>query len=146
MDNGVLLYVEDDEATAHLLEAALNEAETKIQLYRVSDGEEALAFLNKSRAPYQAAPRPHLVLLDLNLPKRNGFEVLGEMRGSNTLSGIPVVVFTSSSAVSDRKKSLALGAKEYLTKPFDFDGFLETVKSISTLLSLGAALDSQNDI
>ena len=123
----VLLYVEDEDAAVFLLETALKEASIPAQLYRVSNGEEALAFLRKLGV-YEKAPRPDLILLDLNLPRKTGFEVLSEVQHEDDLRDISVIVFTSSALPSDRKKSLALGARRYITKPSSFDGFIEAVK------------------
>jgi CheY-like chemotaxis protein len=128
-----LLYVEDEDAAVFLLETALKEAGIKVELYRVSDGEQALAFLHRSGS-YEKAPRPDLMLLDLNLPRKNGLEVLAEMSGSDSLRSIPVVVFTSSSLAIDRKNSLALGAQHYITKPASFDGFIEAVRTACSFL------------
>ncbi|HMJ61433.1 MAG TPA: response regulator, partial [Bryobacteraceae bacterium] len=80
----VMLYVEDEDAAVFLLETALKEMKIEVELYRVSNGEEALAFLNRSGA-YCDAPRPGLVLLDLNLPRKGGLEVLSEIQGNETL-------------------------------------------------------------
>src|SRR5215469_15409106 len=99
----VLLYVEDEDAAVFLLETALQEAGIQVQLYRVSDGEQALAFLRRSGA-YSKAPRPDLILLDLNLPRKTGLEVLSEMQTTGDLRSIGVVVFTSSSLAADRRK------------------------------------------
>ncbi len=128
MSDKVLLYVEDEDAAVFLLETAIREAELAVQLFRVSDGEQALAFLQRSGA-YAKAPRPDLILLDLNLPRMNGLEVLSEMQSSGELRSIGVVVFTSSSLPADRRRSLSLGAKEYITKPSSFDGFVEAVRT-----------------
>lgn len=127
MPDKVLLYVEDEDAAVFLLETALREAGISVQLFRVSDGEQALAFLRRSGA-YAKAPRPDLILLDLNLPRMTGLEVLSEMQSNGELRSIGVVVFTSSSLAADRKRSLSLGAKEYITKPSSFDGFVEAVR------------------
>lgn len=127
MPDKVLLYVEDEDAAVFLLETALREAGIAVQLFRVSDGEQALAFLRHSGA-YAKAPRPDLILLDLNLPRMTGLEVLSEMQNNGELRSIGVVVFTSSSLAADRKRSLSLGAKEYITKPASFDGFVEAVR------------------
>jgi two-component system, chemotaxis family, response regulator Rcp1 len=129
----VMLYVEDEDAAVFLLETALKEMKIDVELYRVSNGEDALAFLNRSGA-YRAAPRPELVLLDLNLPRKGGLEVLSEIQGNDALRGLSVVVFTSSSLATDRKKSLALGAQEYITKPSSFDGFLTAIKAVCAYL------------
>ena len=128
MGEKALLYVEDEDAAVFLLETALKEAGIHVELYRVSDGEQALAFLRRAGL-YEKAPRPDLMLLDLNLPRKNGLEVLAEMGGNESFRSIPVVVFTSSSLATDRNRSLALGAQQYITKPASFDGFLEAVKT-----------------
>ena len=129
----VMLYVEDEDAAVFLLETALKEMKIEVELYRVSNGEDALAFLNRSGA-YRDAPRPSLVLLDLNLPRKGGLEVLSEIQGHETLRDLSVVVFTSSSLAIDRKKSLALGAQQYITKPSSFDGFLTAIKTVCAYL------------
>ena len=129
----VMLYVEDEDAAVFLLETALKEMNIDVELHRVSNGEDALAFLNRSGV-YREAPRPDLVLLDLNLPRKGGLEVLSEIQGNETLRDLSVVVFTSSSLATDRKKSLALGAQQYITKPSSFDGFLTAVKTVCAYL------------
>ncbi len=136
MNQRVLLYVEDEDAAVFLFETALKEAGIDVAFYRVADGDEALDFLNNS-GPYHDMPRPDLVLLDLNLPKRTGLEVLSEMKGNQDLSSLAVVVFTSSSLAVDRRKSMALGAKDYITKPASFDGFVAAVKNACTHLTNG---------
>jgi CheY-like chemotaxis protein len=127
MNEHVLLYAEDEDAAVFLLEMALKEANIAITLHRVSDGEEALAFLHHHGA-YIRAPKPDMVLLDLNLPRKSGHEVLSAIREDNELRSMPVVIFTSSSAVSDRRKSLALGAQMHITKPSSFDGFVDAIR------------------
>ena len=137
MADQVLLYVEDEDAAVFLLETALKEAEIKLTLHRVSDGEEALAFLRRV-GTYEKAPRPDMVLLDLNLPRKTGHEVLSEMHEDGYLQGIPVVVFTSSSAASDKRKSIALGAHKHITKPSSFDGFVEAIKDACSSFVMGS--------
>lgn len=137
MDERVLLYVEDEDAAVFLLETALKEVGIQLKLYRVSDGEQALAFLRGAGA-YEKAPRPDLILLDLNLPRKNGLEVLSEMQNDSRLRDIVVIVFTSSALSSDRRKSLALGAREYITKPSSFDGFVQAVKNACSLFPSSA--------
>jgi len=127
MGENVLLYVEDEDAAVFLLETALKEADIRVQLYRVSDGEQALAFLRCSGA-YEKAPKPDLILLDLNLPRKSGLEVLSEMQHDARLRDIIVIVFTSSALSADKRRSLALGAQEYITKPSSFDDFVDAVK------------------
>ncbi len=123
----VLLYAEDEDAAVFLLEMALKEANIALKLHRVSDGEEALAFLHHHGA-YTRAPKPDMVLLDLNLPRKSGHEVLSAIREDNELRELPVVIFTSSSALADRHKSLALGARLHITKPSSFDGFVKAIR------------------
>ena len=135
MPDKVLLYVEDEDAAVFLLEAALREAGLAVQLFRVSDGEQALAFLRRAGA-YAKAPRPDLILLDLNLPRMTGLEVLSEMQNNGELRSIGVVVFTSSSLAADRRRSLSLGAREYITKPASFDGFVEAVRTACAQMSV----------
>jgi CheY-like chemotaxis protein len=134
MGERVLLYVEDEDAAVFLLETALKEAGIRLRLFRVADGEQALAFLHQSGA-YEKVPRPDLVLLDLNLPRKSGLEVLAEIQNSESLRNVPAVVFTSSALASDRRKSLSLGAREYITKPSSFDAFVEAVKSACSRLA-----------
>ena len=129
----VLLYVEDEDAAVFLLETALKEAKIELELHRVSNGEDALAFLNRT-GPYRDAPRPNLVLLDLNLPRKGGLEVLSDIQRTEGLRNLSVVVFTSSSLAIDRKKSLALGPQEYITKPSSFDGFLRAIRTVCSYL------------
>jgi two-component system response regulator len=133
MRDRVLLYVEDEDAAVFLLETALKEAEIDVSLFRVADGEEAMAFLRRS-GTYGTAPRPDLILLDLNLPRKGGLEVLSDMRNADELRSMPVVVFTSSSLAADKRRSLALGAQHYITKPSSFDGFVEAVKNACSFM------------
>jgi CheY-like chemotaxis protein len=136
MARPVLLYVEDEEAAVFLFETTLQDLGSDIQFHRVPDGEAAIAFLGKNGA-YRDAPTPGLVLLDLNLPKVNGFEVLAHVQGTAALSSIPVVIFTSSTRSSDRTRSLALGARRFISKPASLDGFIDVVKSVSRMLPQG---------
>jgi CheY-like chemotaxis protein len=125
-----LLYIEDDDAAYFLVEIALREADPRIELFQASDGEEALAFLRQSGS-YEGTPRPDLILLDLNLPKKDGFEVLRSLKASESLRSIPVIVFTTSSRASDRDDSLALGAQEYIVKPPTLNALMEAVKVLA---------------
>jgi chemotaxis family two-component system response regulator Rcp1 len=124
----VLLYVEDEDAAFFLLEAAIKEAAIDVSLYRVATGDEAMAFLHRSGG-YNTAPTPDLVLLDLNLPGKTGLEVLAEMRKTAEFNSVGVVVFSSSSLAMDKRRSLELGAREYIIKPNSFDGLVAAVKS-----------------
>lgn len=125
-----LLYVEDDDGAYFLFEIALRQADSDIQLFRASDGEEALAFLRQSESG-EDAPRPDLILLDLNLPKRDGFEVLRNLKTTESWRSIPVIVFTTSSRDSDRDNSLALGAQQYVIKPPTLNALMEAVKALA---------------
>ena len=124
----IALSVEDDDSIYTLLQVAFLEVANDFELSRASDGEQALAYLRKLH-PYRNVPRPDLILLDLNLPRIDGSEVLAAIRRDERLNSIPVVVFTSSSLDSDRAKCLALGAKDFISKPHDLDSFFESVKA-----------------
>ena len=128
MEERIVLYVEDDDAAFLLVQITIEEADLPVQLHRASDGEQALSFLRRT-GPYHDAPRPDLILLDLNTPKRNGFEVLREVKASDRLRSIPVIIFSSSSVAADRTTSLALGAEAFVTKPSSLDLFIDAVKS-----------------
>ena len=121
--------VEDNPGDIRLTVEALKEAKVRNNLHTVEDGVEALAFLRRE-GRYAEAPRPDLVLLDLNLPKKNGREVLAEIKEDPDLRRIPVVILTVSQAEQDIVKSYNLHANCYITKPVDLDQFLEVVKSI----------------
>jgi len=123
-----LLHVEDDDSIAFLLRASLDEIGLSVSVYRVSDGEQALAFLHRSGI-YKEATKPEMILLDLNLPKVNGWEVLKEIQQDDTLRTIPVVVCSASSRKEDRERALASGARRYIVKPAKFSAWLEEVKS-----------------
>jgi CheY-like chemotaxis protein len=125
----ILLHVEDEDVTAFLLETVLSESDPRVRVCRVSDGEEALAFLHQT-GQHSNAPRPDLILLDLGLPRRNGFEVLAEIQGNTSLRSLPVVVFSSSSLPSDRRKSLELGALDFITKRSSRQGMTEAIRQV----------------
>jgi len=125
----VLLSIEDDDAEYHLIKMAVDEINMAIHLLRVKDGEEAMWFLKRSHG-HEIAPRPDLILLNLNLPKKNGFEVLTDLQHSESLRSIPVVMFTSTKTASERKKALALGADDFISKPNTLDELLETIKAV----------------
>ncbi len=122
-----MLYVEDDDATYALVRLIMRDEEPQIRLLRASDGEQALAILRRS-PPFEEMPVPDLILLDWNLPKKNGFELLADLKHSEEFRSIPVVMFTTSSSRSDRNDSLALGAQSFVTKPATFDAFVTAVK------------------
>lgn len=124
-----VLLVEDCEADADLVKEALDGGKLIAHLHVARDGEEAMAFL-KRQGPYINAPRPDLILLDLNLPKKDGREVLCEIKKDSDLSLIPVVVLTSSAADEDILKSYQLHANCYITKPVDFESFVKIVSQL----------------
>ena len=129
----MLLYVEDEDAAFVLFQAALQAVGIKVQLHRAYDGEQALAFLHR-QGRFDERPRPDLVVLDLNLPRKDGLDVLSEIRADDELQALPVVVFTSSALSADKRKSIELGVRDYITKPFTYDGFVEAVKAACSYL------------
>ena len=124
-----ILLVEDNPGDADLAREALSDSKLKNNLSVVGDGEEAMAFLRK-QGKYAAEPRPDLVLLDLNLPKKDGRQVLAEVKADDDLKRIPVVILTTSRAEEDVLKTYNLHANCYIAKPIDFSQFLKVVKSI----------------
>ncbi|MEH2247284.1 response regulator [Nostoc sp.] len=124
-----VLLVEDNPGDAQLTRIALEESKISIHLNVVEDGVEAMAFLRKQEK-YVKAAHPDIVLLDLNLPKKDGREVLAEIKGDENLKRIPVVVLTTSQAEEDILKAYNLYANCYITKPVDFDQFVKIVQSI----------------
>jgi two-component system, chemotaxis family, response regulator Rcp1 len=124
-----ILLVEDNAADVRLTEEALKEGKVRNNLHVARDGMEALEFLRRQGA-HKNATRPDLVLLDLNLPRRDGREVLAEIKNDPELKMIPVVVLTTSSAEADILKSYKLHANCYITKPVDLEQFVTVVKSI----------------
>jgi chemotaxis family two-component system response regulator Rcp1 len=121
-----ILLVEDSPTDALLTKRALADARLINRLHIVEDGVQAMAFLRRE-PPYAEMPRPDLVLLDLNLPKKNGCEVLAEMKADDSLKVIPVVVLTTSRAEEDVLKSYKLHANCYVVKPVDFTSFAEAI-------------------
>jgi two-component system, chemotaxis family, response regulator Rcp1 len=124
-----ILLVEDNPGDVELTREALHDGKVHMNLSVVNDGVEALAFLHRERE-YAGSPRPDLILLDLNLPKKDGRAVLGEIKGDPELRHIPVVVLTSSQAEQDIVRAYDLHANCYVTKPVDLDQFITIVRSI----------------
>ena len=124
-----VLLVEDDPGDVLMTQEAFLEHKVRNRLTVVSDGAEALAYLRREGA-YEGAVRPDLILLDLNLPRRDGREVLSEIKTDPELRRIPVVVLTTSQADEDILRSYQLHANAYVTKPVDFDRFVNVVKQI----------------
>ena len=124
-----ILLVEDDPADAYLARTAIREAKVVCDVHHVSDGDKAISFL-RQKGDQASAPRPDLILLDLNMPGRDGRQVLAEIKSDVSLRDIPVVVLTTSDASSDIKACYAAGANSFVTKPVDLDGFLRAMRSI----------------
>jgi chemotaxis family two-component system response regulator Rcp1 len=124
-----ILLVEDSPGDVRLTQEAFKDARILVNIHVVPDGEEAMAFLGRE-GKYAVNIRPDLILLDLNLPKKDGRTVLAEIKGNPGLKAIPVVVLTTSASEADILKSYLLHANCYITKPVDLDGFLKVVKSI----------------
>jgi CheY-like chemotaxis protein len=124
-----VLLVEDDVGDVLLIQEAFADNKVRNRLHRVADGVEAIAFLRRE-GEYADAPRPDLVLLDLNLPRKDGREVLAEVKADEALKQIPVVVLTTSKADEDILRSYKLHANAYVTKPVDFERFIEVVRQI----------------
>ncbi|HYK89755.1 MAG TPA: response regulator [Acidobacteriota bacterium] len=124
-----ILLIEDSPSDAELTVEALKEGKIANNLSIVRDGVEAMAFLRREEG-FENAPRPDLIMLDLNLPRKDGREVLEELKQDPQLKMIPVVVLTTSRAERDVLRSYELFANCYITKPVDFQQFLEVVKSV----------------
>ena len=124
-----ILLVEDNAGDVRLLEEAFKEGRLRVNLHIVRDGMKAVEFLWR-HGPYADAPRPDLVLLDLNLPKKDGREVLAEVKANPQLRSIPVVILTTSSAEEDILKSYHAYANCYITKPVDLGRFMTVVRSL----------------
>ncbi|ANZ28589.1 two-component system response regulator (plasmid) [Rhodococcus sp. WB1] len=125
----VVLLVEDDAGDELMTREALDEHKLTNTLHVVRDGEQALSFLFR-RGPYSDAPRPDLILLDLNLPRYDGREVLARIKADPELRQIPVVVLTASAAEEDLLRSYRLHANAYITKPVDFAQFADVIRRI----------------
>jgi CheY-like chemotaxis protein len=124
-----ILLVEDSAGDVRLIQENLKESKVRNTLNVVGDGIEAMAYL-RNEGKYKDAPRPDLVLLDLNLPKKDGRQVLTEIKSDENLKCIPVVVLTISKAEEDIMKSYSLHANAYISKPVDLNQFLKVVKAI----------------
>jgi len=137
-----ILLVEDNEDDAGLTMGALRDGRVRNRINHVENGVEAMAFLRRE-GKYASAPRPDLILLDLNMPRKNGREVLEEVKGDPALRCIPVVVMTSSDDEKDILGSYQRHVNCYITKPLDLDQFVAVVKSIEsfwfTIVKLPAA-------
>ena len=126
-----VLLVEDDPGDVLMTKEAFEHYKLNNVLHVVTDGEQALQFLRRA-GDYAGAPRPGLILLDLNLPRVDGLEVLAELKADPVLKVIPVVILTTSQAQQDVLRSYALHANAYVSKPVDFERFLEAIRQIDS--------------
>jgi CheY-like chemotaxis protein len=124
-----VLLVEDDDGDVLMTREAFEHYKIRNTLHVVTDGEKALQFVRRT-GEYADAPRPGLILMDLNLPRRDGLEVLAELKSDPDLRVIPVVVLTTSQAEEDILRSYALHANAYVSKPVDFDRFIDVIRQI----------------
>lgn len=126
-----ILLVEDNKGDVGLIEEVFEEAKIKNNLHVAEDGEEAMLYLH-GKGKFSGSRRPDLILLDLNLPKKDGREVLREIKEDSKLKNIPVVILTTSNAEKDILGAYGLHANAYVTKPLDFDQFMKVVGSIES--------------
>ena len=126
-----ILLVEDNAGDVRLTREALLEADVSVELTAVPDGEQALAFL-RGEGAHAGVPRPDLILLDLNLPKKNGLEVLEEIKRDPALRGTPVIMLTTSSSARDIAACYDRGVNCYVVKPLDLDDFTRLVQAINS--------------
>jgi CheY-like chemotaxis protein len=131
----VILLVEDEDGHAHLVQTVLEEMDEAVVLYRVASVDEALQFLSKS-GEYASAPEPNLVLLDLNMPRRNGYELLDSIRGNLSQRHIPVVIFSTADSPRERAFSLSHGAVAHFGKPWSYTGYQRVMRDIVRMISL----------
>jgi two-component system, chemotaxis family, response regulator Rcp1 len=124
-----VLLVEDNPGDARLTVEAFKDAKVHLELHVAVDGVEAMDYLHQ-RGEYASSPRPDVILLDLNLPRKDGREVLAEIKSHPELKTIPVVILTTSAAEADIQRSYLLHANCFISKPVDMDGFLTVVRSI----------------
>jgi CheY-like chemotaxis protein len=129
LDSIDILVLEDNPGDARLIREILNENKLYSSLYIVNDGVEAMSFLH-NEGKFSIAPKPDLIILDLNLPRKDGREVLAEIKADDELKHIPIVIMTISQAEEDILKTYKLHANCYITKPIDLNEFIKVIKSI----------------
>ncbi len=125
-----VLLLEDEAADAYLVKVALKENKALVRLHHVLDGREGMGFLQKN-GDYSNAPRPDLILLDLNMPGMNGYEFLAFVKSDDSFKSIPIVVLTTSDVESDIVCVYQLGAASYITKPTGMDSFISMIDKLS---------------
>jgi two-component system, chemotaxis family, response regulator Rcp1 len=130
----LVLVIEDNVSDVFLLERALNKQDLRIELLHLADGDQALAFIRRTGV-FSDMPIPSLILMDLNLPRHNGEDILREIRGAGHLSGIPVCAWSSSQSQQDQAVLTELGVVRFVTKPLGLDQFMEIGKIIKDLLA-----------
>ncbi len=140
-----ILIVEDNPGDARLIKEVLNDNKVFNSLYLVNDGVEAMSFLH-NEGKYTGFPKPDLIILDLNLPKKDGREVLAEIKNDEDLSHIPVVIMTISQAEEDILKTYKLHANCYITKSIDLNEFIKVIKSIEDFWFSIVKLPPKNDL
>jgi CheY-like chemotaxis protein len=140
-----VLLVDDDPGDVLMIEEALESIGAPRAVYVVNDGEEAVAFLRQT-GQFRHAPRPDVVLLDLNMPRMDGRQVLAEVKADAKLRSIPIVVLTTSQSPADIMSSYALHANAYVTKPMNLDDLTEVVHKIDYLFARIAALPNQRPV
>jgi CheY-like chemotaxis protein len=126
----VVLLVEDNPDHVFLARESFDDSRLRIDLRHVESGDQCMAFLRK-QPPYDNAPRPDLILLDLHLPRMNGYEVMEEILKDENLRSLPVIVLTTSAETLDVNRMYALRCNSYMTKPVDFEGFTAAVKQLT---------------
>lgn len=136
-----ILLVEDNPGDVRLTQEAFRESRMPVKLSVVMDGEDALNYLYR-RPPYENVTRPDIILLDLNIPKKDGREVLSEIKNDLSLKYVPVVVLTTSNAEQDIVKTYNLNVNAYINKPVDFDKFFDIVQKIEEFWLMTAILPS----
>ena len=135
--------MDDDPGDVLMIEEALETIGSPRQVFVATDGEEAVAFLRRA-GKYSSAPRPDVVLLDLNMPRMDGRQVLAEIKADSQLRSIPIVVLTTSQSPADIVSSYALHANAYVTKPLNLDDLTEVVRKIDNFFAKIAALPGQS--
>ncbi len=138
-----VLLVEDSNSDIRLITEAIKDGKIIDKCHIVKDGEEAMQFLNKQNG-YSNAPSPDMILLDLNLPKKNGLEVLQELKNTPSLQKIPVIIVTCSNDKDNIRKCYSLQANCYLVKPLEFSEFEDLIKTIESFWGKIAALPKAN--
>lgn len=145
LDSADILIVEDNPGDARLIKEVLNDSKLFNSLHLVNDGVEAMSFL-KNEGKYSKMPKPDLIILDLNLPKKDGREVLAEIKADENLKHIPVVIMTISQAEEDILKTYKLHANCYITKSIDLNEFIKVIKSIEVFWFSIVKLPPKNDL